>query len=150
MKDFFWNEIDEEQYMTFKLQADQYFPNRDLSLRVLVGVKRVPSGSTGPAPADSPGHPPASLSSAPQWAFLQREAKFSKTRKSEKKTIVLAADVCSVAKIQVPVSQKKSIVFTADVCSVGKKRAKRAQTSYQKFKNGQKSGTDGAYVPYEK
>ena len=115
-----------------------------------MGVKRVPFGSTGPAPGDSPGHPPAYLDFAPPSGILQREAKFSKTRKSEKKTIVLAADVCSVAKIQVPVSQKKSIVFTADVCSVGKKGAKRAQTSYQKFKNGQKSGTDGAYVCYEK
>ena len=48
---------------------------------------------------------------------LQREAKFSKTRNSEKKTIVFAADRCSVAKIQVAVSLRKSIVFVADVCS---------------------------------
>ena len=59
---------------------------------------------------------------------LQREAKFSKTWKREKKTIVFAADRCSVAKIQVPVSLRKRIVFTADRCSVGKFRAKRAQT----------------------
>ena len=74
----------------------------------------------------------------------------ARVRASREPGIVFAADVCSVAKIQVPVSQKKTIVFTADVCSVGKKGAKRAQTSYQKVKNGQKSGTDGAYVCYEK
>ena len=59
---------------------------------------------------------------------LQREAKFSKTWKRKKKTIVFAADRCSVAKIQVPVSLRKSIVFVADRCSVAENGAKRPQT----------------------
>ena len=115
--------------MLHSYNETSFFPNRDLSLKGSSrSSKRVPFGSTGPDPGNCPGFPPTLTRFAPPPENLQREAKFSKTRKSEKKTIVFAADVCSVAKIQVPVSLRKSIVFTADRCSVGKKRAKRAQT----------------------
>ena len=83
---------------------------------------------TGPDPGGYPTCPPARSPSATNALNLQREAKFSKTRKSEKKTIVFAADRCSVAKIQVPVSLRKSIVFVADRCSVAENGAKRPQT----------------------
>ena len=121
------------------------FPNRDLSLRVLVGVKRV-----------YPPDPPARLRrirqgtrrllsrARPGRLFCSGKQSFLKRGNPKKKPSFSLQTYAPSRKFRSLFRKKKSIVFTADVCSVGKKRAKRAQTSYQKLKNGQKSGTDGA------
>ena len=90
--------------------------------RVLVGVQKISVRSDGPDPCGRPRTPPTTPPQRdPGGDLCSEKQSFLKLRNSEKKTLLLAADVCSLAKIHPPFSQKKSIVFAADVCSFAKK-----------------------------
>ena len=124
-----------------------FFPNRDLSLK---GSSSCQKEYRSDPPARIRAAATAGPSVVPPPENLQREAKFSKTRKSEKKNHRFRCRPVLRCENSGPCFAAEKHRFH---CRPVLRRKKTGQTGAdveQKLEIGEKSGTDGAYVCSEK